>query len=88
MKWRRLIVRKQASRPEHAAFTLVELPVVSRRESRAFTLVELLVVVAIIALLVTILMPSLGRALELTRKMICQTRLHTMGRGWTMYFST
>ncbi|HET6427035.1 MAG TPA: type II secretion system protein [Phycisphaerae bacterium] len=53
---------------------------------RGFTLVELLVVVGIIALLVTILMPALGRALELTRKTICQTNLGIMGRGWLMYW--
>ncbi|MHC4717506.1 MAG: type II secretion system protein, partial [Planctomycetota bacterium] len=56
------------------------------RRRRAFTLVELLVVVAIIALLVTILMPSLGRALELTRRTICQTNLHSLGVAWQIYF--
>ncbi|MHC4717115.1 MAG: type II secretion system protein [Planctomycetota bacterium] len=56
------------------------------RKRAAFTLVELLVVVGIIALLVTILMPSLGRALELARKTICQTQLHTLGRGWILYW--
>ena len=56
------------------------------RRAGAFTLVELLVVVGIIALLVTILMPALGRALELARKTICQTQLHTMGRAWAIYF--
>ena len=63
-------------------------PAPSRPRTRpAFTLVELLVVVGIIALLVTILMPALGRALELTRKTICATQLHTLGRGWLMYWN-
>ncbi|MHC4718500.1 MAG: type II secretion system protein [Planctomycetota bacterium] len=57
------------------------------RKTRAFTLVELLVVVGIIALLVTILMPSLGRALELARRTVCQTQLHAMGRAWQLYFA-
>ena len=52
---------------------------------RGFTLVELLVV-GIIALLVTILMPSLGRALELTRKMVCQTQLKHLGTAWILYW--
>ena len=64
----------------------VRRPAAGRRNHSAFTLVELLVVVGIIALLVTILMPALGRALELTRKTICMTQLHTLGRGWLMYW--
>ncbi|MHC4716229.1 MAG: type II secretion system protein [Planctomycetota bacterium] len=60
------------------AFTLVELPAVSRRERAAFTLVELLVVVGIIALLVTILMPSLNRAMELTRTAVCKSNQHSI----------
>ncbi|MHC4716650.1 MAG: type II secretion system protein [Planctomycetota bacterium] len=56
-----------------------------RRGARAFTLVELLVVVGIIALLVTILMPSLGRAMELARRTICKTQLHTLGRAWHLF---
>ena len=58
-----------------------------RRVRHGFTLVELLVVVAIIALLVSILMPSLASARELTRKIICSTNLHTLGRGWQMYWN-
>jgi len=57
------------------------------RKTRAFTLVELLVVVGIIALLVTILMPALGRAMELARRTICATNLHALGRGWQVYWN-
>jgi len=57
-----------------------------RPQRKGFTLVELLVVVAIIALLVTILLPTLSRALELTRRTICATNLAVMGRAWNMYF--
>ena len=41
-----------------------------------FTLVELLVVVAIIALLAAILMPSMRRVNELTRRAVCASNLH------------
>ncbi len=42
---------------------------------RAFTLIELLVVVGIIALLVAIIMPSLARAKDLARQVVCQTNV-------------
>ncbi|KKL50923.1 hypothetical protein LCGC14_2300640 [marine sediment metagenome] len=64
----------------------IELPAVSRRKSRAFTLVELLVVVGIISLLVTILMPTLGRAREFARRTVCATNLNTLGKAWYMYW--
>lgn len=62
-------------------------PLSGKGKVRAFTLVELLVVVGIIALLVTILMPSLGRALELTRRTKCKTNLHSLGRAWHIYWT-
>jgi len=48
-----------------------------------FTLIELLVVIAVIALLIAILVPSLAKTRELTRRVICASRIHqfilTMG---------
>lgn len=52
---------------------------------RGFTLVELLVVVAIIALLVSILLPALGRAKAVARMVVCQTNLYAIGQGAHMY---
>ncbi len=57
----------------------------SRRRSKAFTLVELLVVVAIIALLISILLPSLSRARHQARRIVCQNNLHQVGIVWQMY---
>ena len=51
----------------------------------AFTLVELLVVVAIIALLLTLLMPSLGRAKMLARAAMCGANLRAIYVGIRLY---
>ncbi|MBN2209883.1 MAG: type II secretion system protein [Sedimentisphaerales bacterium] len=50
-----------------------------------FTLIELLVVVAIIALLVSILMPALGRARELANQVKCGTQLNGIGKAIALY---
>ena len=50
-----------------------------------FTLVELLVVVAIIALLVSILLPTLNKAKEQTRRVICASNLRNCGTALHIY---
>ena len=55
------------------------------RRSKGFTLIELLVVVAIIALLVAILLPSLGRARELARQAVCSANLNAVGKAMMLY---
>jgi prepilin-type N-terminal cleavage/methylation domain-containing protein/prepilin-type processing-associated H-X9-DG protein len=55
------------------------------RPRRAFTLIEILVVVAIIALLVAVLLPSLSKAREQARITVCNTNLHDFGTSMHMY---
>jgi len=47
--------------------------------------VELLVVVAIMAVLLTILMPALSRAREQARRAVCQGHMRTLGKALIMY---
>lgn len=51
----------------------------------AFTLIELLVVVAIIAMLVAILLPVLGRARAQGRSVVCRKNLQQAGAAIVMY---
>ncbi len=52
-----------------------------------FTLIELLVVISIIAILMAILIPAMGRAREMARKTVCLTNLKTLGDVSVMYAS-
>ncbi len=52
---------------------------------RGFTLVELLVVVAIIALLLSILLPAMDKARELARQTVCMTNLRQCSLGLMTY---
>lgn len=55
------------------------------KHKKGFTLIELLVVISIIALLLEILMPSLGKVKKKARQVVCQANLKQWGMVFGLY---
>jgi prepilin-type N-terminal cleavage/methylation domain-containing protein len=59
-----------------------------RVQARAFTLVELLVVVAILAVIISLLLVGVGRATQISRATACRTNLRTIVQAANTYASS
>lgn len=61
------------------------MKVLNKHKKHGFTLIELLVVISVIALLLSILMPSLQKVKESASATVCASNVKQLGLGWVLY---
>lgn len=77
-------MRLRCKRCDFSAASLAHRrPVVGR--TSGFTLIELLVVISIISLLIALLMPALGKAREVAKRLKCLSNIRAVGQAGLMY---
>jgi prepilin-type N-terminal cleavage/methylation domain-containing protein/prepilin-type processing-associated H-X9-DG protein len=59
--------------------------IMTQDERKGFTLIELLVVISIIALLLSVILPSLGKVKQKAQGLVCRTHLKDMGTMTNLY---
>jgi len=57
----------------------------SRTSLRAFSVIELLMILFLVALLISILLPSLSRARQLAKRAVCAANARGLGQGFWIY---
>lgn len=81
-------VERLVARPccDHRGLTAISGPVLYRRSSgRGFTLLDVLVSMAVIMIMMSIMLPSLGRVRETAHQVICRSNVRQIGIGIAMY---
>ncbi len=57
----------------------------TRRPVRAFTIVDLLVSIAVIAILISLMLPSLGKVKQTAHQVVCRSGIRQIGMGIAMF---